>query len=108
MSDEQESIIERMGDPNLVKKITTKILMQYIHDIEARSGDIVCPVCHSTEWLVPTSKSDTEHPNVVTMPLPLQPGIGMWAFPVTCITCYNMLFFETSLVAKELAKNGKI
>ncbi|WP_432323433.1 hypothetical protein [Yersinia enterocolitica] len=108
MSENERKPEIRDGDPNQVRKITLSLLKDYLHRIETKDGEIICPVCKGTLWDIPVSKNDEDQPNLVTFPMPFNPGFGVWSFPVSCNNCGDMKFFEASKVLLNIKKYGGI
>lgn len=95
-------------DPNEIKDVTVHLFKEYLHTIEQQYGEMICPTCKGSLWNIPISPNDSEHPNVVTMPMPLNAGFGVWAFHIICDQCGNMRFFEAATTIDSLRHQMKL
>lgn len=106
---EELKLTERLGDPELAKKLTMLQLQEYFHNLEQKKGsDCLCPLCGSTHWYIPASPDSIEHPLILTMPIPAQKGIGIWVYPIYCKECAHMLLLEASQIVKHFVDAGKL
>lgn len=95
-------------DSKEVTEITFDIFQSYLSDIEKEFGEIKCSECGSHLWNILRSPNNQNSPNVVTLPMPLSPGMGIWAFHISCNNCGSMRFFEASHVVEKInKKDGK-
>lgn len=98
-------------DPVEITQITFQLFHYYLDELEKECGDITCSECGNQMWNIfrsPPKEGEDEKPNVVTFPMPLSPGIGMWSFPIACSRCGSMRFFEASAVYDWLRKKDKL
>lgn len=95
-------------DPSEIKKVTFDLFKFYLDELEKECGDIKCSECGNHLCNIFRAPGPEEKPNVVTFPMPLSPGMGMWAFPISCSKCGSMRFFEASTVVDSLRTNGKL
>lgn len=105
----EESVAESVPrDPNEIRDVTLKAFKNYLHDLESNFGEMICPTCTGSLWNIPVSPNDTSHPNVVTFPMPLNAGYGVWAFHVICDRCGQMRFFEAASTIDAMRRENKL
>lgn len=95
-------------DPLEITRVTYELFKFFLDELERECGDITCSECGNQMWNVFKAPGPEEKPNVVTFPMPLSPGLGMWSFPISCSKCGSMRFFEASIVVDMLRKHGKL
>lgn len=95
-------------DPLEITKVTFDLFRFYLDGLEKECGDIKCSECGNHMWNIFRAPGPEDKPNVVTFPMPLSPGMGMWAFPISCSKCGSMRFFEASIVVDSLRSHGKL
>ncbi|MEF9674483.1 hypothetical protein ABRQ00_10955 [Pectobacterium aroidearum] len=100
---------DKIGDPAIAKKVTIPMLKKYFDDLEQERGkEVECIICAGTKWIVPTSPEGDDKPIIITLPMPFHGQMGVWAFPISCKKCSNMLLLEASIVTKSLIRDGEI
>ncbi|HDG1697560.1 TPA: hypothetical protein PFE29_004453 [Kluyvera ascorbata] len=95
-------------DPLEITKVTFDLFKFYLDELEKECGEIHCAECGNHLWNIFRAPGPEAKPNVITFPMPLSPGLGMWAFPISCSKCGSMRFFEASIVVDSLRANGKL
>lgn len=103
-----KSINSEVRDPAEIKKVTFDLFHLFLNELEKECGGIKCSECGHSLWNIFRAPGEEERTNVVTFPMPLSPGVGMWAFPISCSKCGSMRFFEASIVVDTLRKQGKL
>lgn len=91
-----------------ITHVTLQHLKNYLLDVYRQRGDLNCPCCKSNIWTFHPSPEDPEKANIVTLPMPLSKGLGMWAFPVTCSSCGFMILLEAAKIFRDLHAAGEI
>ena len=107
MADENKDGLNARRNPIEIRDVTIKKFNAYVSKLEEKK-DFSCSVCGGTLWDVPCSPNDEDHPNVITLPMPFNPGFGVWAFHIICAECGSMMFFEASKVVDGLRKAGEL
>lgn len=74
----------------------------YFCAIEARVGEMACPLCKNTVWGVPPRNDNVEYAAIVTIPLPNVAGRGIWAYPAVCVECGFIAAFASNHVSKKI------
>jgi len=90
---------ERMQD---ALSITRHEFAKFFEDFESRCGELVCPMCRTSMWLVPSREDNPELMAILTLPLPLSSGRGMWVYPVFCKECGYLSNFASNHVAAKI------
>ncbi|ELI9009172.1 TPA: hypothetical protein ACNVSH_001566 [Klebsiella aerogenes] len=97
--------IESFTDNKNVERslsVTSKELSDYVGEYEAKHGDMVCPLCRSTVWAITGRRDSSEHAAILTVPIPLEAGRGMWVYPVICVECGYVATFSTNHVSAKI------
>jgi len=82
--------------------ITRKEFVKYFEDVESKFGELECSMCKTSMWVVPSRDDDPDLMAVLTLPLPLSHGRGMWVYPVVCKECGFLAYFASSHVAAKI------
>jgi len=82
--------------------ITKEELAEYFRKFEHDYGEFACPLCKHKTWVVTSRPDDADHPAILTFPIPLVHGRGMWVFPVICQECGFVASFAANKVALKI------
>lgn len=98
---------KKINLPQLVLSTTMEDFKDFLKSFERDGKDLQCSCCGSTHWEINNNPNDKNKPVIITLPLPLISGSGVWAFFVICATCGEMKFFNTNKVAAWLHERRK-
>ncbi|AYN25740.1 hypothetical protein D8682_01310 [Buttiauxella sp. 3AFRM03] len=79
--------------------VTREDFVEFFTKYEKKHGDLVCPLCQSSVWGLPSREDSPEHLAIVTLPIPFSPGRGMWAYPIICKECGYIVTFAANKVS---------
>lgn len=94
---------ERMQD---ALSITKHEFAKYFEEFESKCGELQCPMCRTSMWIVPSREDNPELMAILTMPIPMSNGRGMWIYPVYCKECGYVSSFASNHVAAKI--RGKL
>ncbi|CNJ79015.1 Uncharacterised protein [Yersinia intermedia] len=99
-------------DSKDIKVVTTAIsvrqkeLVDYFESYEKKHGDLLCPLCKNTNWVIATRDKGDMGPLIITLPIPTMQGRGVWAFPLYCSDCGYMIMLNTSHVSLKIKEGS--
>lgn len=99
ITDEHEKALAHMQK---ALSITREEFAKYFEGVESKFGELECSMCKTSMWVVPSRDDDPDLMAVLTLPLPLSHGRGMWVYPVVCKECGYMTYFASSHVAAKI------
>jgi len=94
--------VDKINIAEIVLSTTIEDLTNFLKSFEKDDHDLKCSCCKGSRWEINSNPNDKSKPVIVTMPLPLINGSGVWAFYVVCYTCGEIKLFHTSKVATWL------
>lgn len=100
-------ITKKFNTVETVLATTIDDLSLFLKSFDKEDHDLVCSCCQGIKWEINGRPNDKEKPVIVTLPLPMVDGAGVWAFPITCTKCGEMKFFHTHKVAAWIHENKK-
>ncbi|EPK7664745.1 hypothetical protein MOV73_003765 [Raoultella ornithinolytica] len=103
MADDDKN--ESKNDNENIRKslsVTSEELSNYIGAYEETLGDMVCPLCRTSVWAITGRTDSTEHTAILTVPIPMVAGRGMWVYPIVCVECGFVAMFSTNHVSSRI------
>ncbi|MET3814536.1 hypothetical protein [Pantoea sp. UYEF8] len=98
---------KKINLPELVLSATTQDFKDFLKSFEKDGKDLQCSCCGGSHWEINSNPNDKEKPVIITLPLPMISGSGVWAFFVICSTCGEIKLFNTNKVATWLHARKK-
>lgn len=97
----------KINIPEIVMSTSIDDFKFFLQSFEKDGHDLTCSCCKGTSWEINSAPNDKNKPVIVTMPLPLVSGSGVWAYYVVCNTCGEIKLFHTNKVATWLHENRR-
>lgn len=105
MDEAQKESPPRQDKISAALSLTRDKLADYFVSFESKHGDVICPVCRCSSWAI-LSRPETENsPAVLTIPLPMTQGRGMWIYPIMCSGCGYILSFSCNYIVNKLKED---
>lgn len=89
-------------DVEIARSVSHQEFLDYFNACEAKYGELACPMCKTSLWIVSPQEGDSLQPLMVTLPLPMVRGVGVWSFPVFCSECGYTVMYNTNHVARKI------
>lgn len=93
-------------DPNdsvgIARSITHQEFIEYFNSCEKKYGELACPMCRTSLWVVSPQDSGSTQPLMVTFPLPMVQGMGVWSFPIFCSECGYTVLYNATYVSRKI------
>jgi hypothetical protein len=100
------SMEKQINIPNIVMSTTIEDFSRYLNSFN-KNNHVKCSTCGNVEWEIFANPNDANKPVIVTLPLPMTEGAGIWSFYLMCKNCGEMKLINTNKVAAWLHKNKK-
>lgn len=106
MDSDKDKIEQEDNRPSLtlVKSITRDELVDYFDKYEKKHGELVCPLCKNTNWVIAADSNEVDKPIIITSPIPRSAGMGIWSFPLFCMECGYTVTLNCNYVATKIRR----
>lgn len=82
--------------------ITRQDFGDYFTAYEEKFGELHCPLCQNSKWAIMPRDDDKQYTAILTIPLPMVSGRGMWVYPLICAECGYVVHFAANHVASKI------
>lgn len=98
---ENQDIIDRENISKALS-VTRKDFADYFTAYEEKYGELHCPLCKTSKWGIIPREDDKEFTAILTIPLPMVSGRGIWVYPLICSECGFVVHLAANHVASKI------